>query len=47
MEGFHFGVPATFVTYLTIGLGTLFVLRALFIVIRDRVKCKQRRIPSR
>ncbi len=46
MEGFNFGVPATFVTYLTIGLGTLFVLRALFIVIRDRIKGKQWRVPA-
>jgi hypothetical protein len=46
MEGFNFGVPATFVTYLTIGLGTLFVLRALFIIIRDRIKGKQWRVPA-
>jgi hypothetical protein len=41
MEGLNFAIPAEFVSFSTIGLGTLFVLRALFIVLFDRIKGKQ------
>ena len=45
MEGLNFAIPAEFVSFSTIGLGTLFVLRTLFIVLRDRIKGKQWRVP--
>jgi hypothetical protein len=46
MEGLNFAIPAEFVSFSTIGLGTLFVLRALFIVLFDRIKGKQWRGPT-
>jgi hypothetical protein len=45
MEGLYFAIPAEFVSFSTIGLGTLFVLRALFIVLVDRIKGRQWRVP--
>jgi len=44
MEGLYFAIPAEFVSFSTIGLGTLFVLRALFIVFSRRIKGKQWRV---
>jgi hypothetical protein len=46
MEGLNFAIPAEFVSFSTIGLGTLFVLRTLFIVLRDRIRGKQWRVPA-
>jgi len=45
MEGLNFAIPAEFISFSTIGLGTLFVLRALFIVLSDRIKGRQWRVP--
>ena len=45
MEGLYFAIPAEFISFSTIGLGALFVLRALFIVFSDRIKGKQWRVP--
>jgi len=45
MEGLYFAIPAEFVSFSTIGLGTLFALRALFIVLSDRIKGGQWRVP--
>jgi hypothetical protein len=45
MEGLNFAIPAEFVSFSTIGLGTLFVLRALFLVLFDRIKGKKWRVP--
>jgi hypothetical protein len=45
MEGLNFAIPAEFVSFSTIGLGTLFVLRAFFLVFFDRIKGKKWRVP--
>jgi len=45
MQGFNFGIPASFITVCTIGLGGLFVLIAWAKVIHEQVASGRRSVP--